>query len=69
MADLDTRSKRNSGIHVGFGWMRPLPLPDNSVDTVDRQHIPGFYSGVTAATPDLAGGGMNNAFIWDWQEQ
>ena len=40
---LDTRTKRNSAIHVGLGWMRPLPLADGTVNSVDRVSVAGFY--------------------------
>lgn len=49
MADLDTREKRASGIHVGQPWRGLLPLPDAPAeDQGDRQQMAGLYRAILA---------------------
>lgn len=48
MADLDTRAKRTSGIHVGCPWRGILLDPSGTVTQADRQTIAYFYSGILA---------------------
>ncbi len=48
MADLDTRSKRASGVQV-LMWSTLAPvLPDGTLSQGDRQHIVHVYSGILA---------------------
>ena len=68
MADLDSRSKRNSGINVALMWARPTPLPDSTVGAGDRQHLVGYYSGIAAQTP-ATGGGTQNTPWWEWFDE
>ena len=53
MANLDTRSKRASGAQVLRPWGLCLVLPDGTIASADRQHIPWMYSGIAggSATP------------------
>jgi len=64
MADLDSRTKRNSGVNTGLSWTRPLPLPDSTVGEGDRQHVAGYYSGISASATALASGGATQALWW-----
>ena len=49
MPDLDSVSKRSSGINVGSPWRSSLPIPDGSLDQGDRQHVAHMYSGIAAS--------------------
>ncbi len=51
MADLDTREKRSSGIHIGLPWRGMVPLPDGDISQADRQHLAFLYSGILAGAP------------------
>lgn len=50
MANLDTQSKRMSGVNVSLPFARPLSAPDGTVDQGDRQHVAFMYSGIAAGT-------------------
>lgn len=54
MADLDTRAKRSSGLHVLKPALTAPVTPDGAIAQGDRQHIGLMYSGILAAAP---GGG------------
>ena len=54
MANLDTRNKRSSGLHVTLPWRGLFPLPDGTVSAADRQHADGQYSGIAAAAAQQA---------------
>jgi len=49
MANLDTREKRASGVHVGLPWRWLLPLPDGAITQADRQQAAAWYAGILAA--------------------
>src|SRR3972149_6776371 len=49
MANLDTREKRASGVHVGLPWRGLLPLPDGAITQADRQQAAAWYAGILAA--------------------
>lgn len=46
---MDTALKRASALNVSSPWRGILPMPDGSVDQVDRQVVPFMYAGITAA--------------------
>lgn len=48
MANLDTREKRASGVHVALPWRGLSPLPDGAISQGDRQQIAGMYAGILA---------------------
>jgi len=49
MANLDTREKRASGIHVAIPWRGLLPLPDGAIGQADRQATATCYAGILAS--------------------
>lgn len=54
MADLDTRSKRASGVNFLKPYVLALPLPDGAITSqADRQHIAWSYSGIAALQTGL----------------
>jgi hypothetical protein len=48
MANLDTRQKRSSGMHVSLP-IRILPHRTGAVTQLDRQELAYMYTGITAA--------------------
>jgi len=45
---IDTRDRRASCL--GFGYRQWVgPTPDGAIATVDRQHVSGYYRGISAA--------------------
>lgn len=56
---LDTALKRASALNIASSWRGILPLPDGTVNQADRQVVPFFYSGISAASlvtvPDVVG--------------
>ena len=51
MADLDTTSKRRSGVRMLQGYSSAVPEPTivlGDIDQGDRQHIATHYSGILA---------------------
>ena len=61
MANLDTPSKRASGLQFMRPWWVAMPLADGVLGKGDRQHIARSYSGILAAggvvIPPSPGGG------------
>lgn len=49
MADLDTRSKRASGVNFLKPYTAAMVLPDGTIGAGDRQHTAWDYSGILAA--------------------
>jgi hypothetical protein len=50
---IDSHQKRRSALSSvarGVVWIA-LPLADSSIDTGDRAHMNGMYSGISAAAP------------------
>ena len=66
MADLDTPSKRASGLQFWKPWWVAQPIADGALAQGDRQHIARSYSGILASGAVIpppvveggAGGGM-----------
>ena len=54
MANLDTRAKRASGLHVLKPALTAPVTPDGTIAQADRQHIALMYGGILASAP--AGG-------------
>lgn len=44
---IDTENKRRSALGLASDMFTIYPVPDGSVDTEDRPHAAGFYSGIT----------------------
>jgi hypothetical protein len=57
MANLDTRAKRESGMHPAMPWRSPMKVISGAFSQADRQACAFMYSGILAS----AGGG--NVFI------
>ena len=53
MADLDTRSKRASGVSALRPYMIAPVLPDGTIDQIDRQHVAWMYGGIAAGAAAL----------------
>lgn len=53
---LDTALKRQSAIHHGCPWRGLLPIPDGTVDQVDRQVLAWLYSGISATVAAITSG-------------
>jgi len=58
MADLDTRSKRASGVNFLKPYAAALVLPDGTLGTGDRQHTLWDYSGILAGVATHATTGI-----------
>ena len=56
MADLDTESKRRSGLRFRKPWVGILPKPDGTISQADRQHAIFSYSGILAAAATTISG-------------
>jgi hypothetical protein len=56
---MDTPSERYSAMNVMCPWRGSLPLPDGTVNQVDRQHVPFMYSGISSSTVPPAGGDLS----------
>ena len=55
MADLDTREKRASGVHVALPWRGLLALPDGTIGQADRQQAAAFYVGAAGGAVVVVG--------------
>lgn len=54
MADLDSRSKRASGVNFLKPYVLALPLPDGAITSqADRQHVAWSYGGIAALQTGL----------------
>jgi len=42
---LGAATERSSALGYGHPWARTLPTPDNSIETRDRAHLLGLYTG------------------------
>lgn len=61
MADLDTTSKRRSGLQTGHPFVVAFPEPtaaSGNIDAADRQHVASVYAGI------LVGGGGGGGTVF-----
>lgn len=49
MSDLDTQTKRMSGMHLAMPWRNPAKVPSGSFTQGERQAADFMYSGIAAA--------------------
>lgn len=54
MADLDTRSKRTSCVHLLKPALTAPVTPDGTISAADRLHLAWLYSGIAVAAVTLA---------------
>lgn len=51
---IDTEDKRRSACGSPMAALIPFPVPDNSVDVVDRPHAAWVYRGISFQPPPVA---------------
>lgn len=61
---MDTATKRASAINISSPWRGILPLPDGSIDAIDRQVVSFMYGGILATVQAVVAGRYQDYGIW-----